>query len=133
MNILTAPQTQVENAVMIMVTEAIGDNLSISCVDGQKVYDQIAAAFHAGKNAIVSFKDAEDVTSAFLVIGHLYAEFPDFSGTVEQIESSLRVVDMEEIDADDLKYTIEEVKDYLKDPERWKAAARETFGKYYDE
>ncbi|MBC6481729.1 MAG: STAS-like domain-containing protein [Hormoscilla sp. GM7CHS1pb] len=130
MNILAAPQTQTENAVRIVVTEAIGDNLSISCVDGQKVYDQIAAAFHAGKNAIVSFKDAEDITSAFLAeaIGHLYAEFPE-----EQIESSLRVVDMEEIDADDLKYTIEEVKDYLKDPERWKAAARETFGEYYDE
>ena len=70
---------------------------------GITAFLQISAIFHAGKNAIVSFKDAEDITSAFLAeaIGHLYAEFPE-----DQIESSLRVVDMEEIDAIDLEDAI---------------------------
>ncbi len=129
MNILTAPQTQTENAVEIVVTEAIGDTICIASEDGQKVYDRIAAAFQAGKKVIVSFKDAEDITTAFLAeaIGYLYADFPE-----EQVESSLRIVDMQEIDAIDLEDAIYWVKEYIKDPQRFEAAAREAFGDYYE-
>lgn len=117
-----------EHTVKVVVTEAIGDTLCIASEDGKRVYQQIAAALQAGKKVIVSFRDAEDITSAFLAeaIGHLYAEFPE-----EKIASSLSIVDMKPDDAADLKYTIENVKEYLLDPERWKAAAIETFGNYY--
>ncbi|MFB2974511.1 STAS-like domain-containing protein [Aerosakkonema sp. BLCC-F183] len=128
MNYLTSDHPQTENTFKIVVTEVIGDNLCIASEDGQKVYDRIAAAFKEGKKVIVSFQDAEDITSAFLAdaIGNLYGEFPE-----EQIESSLSVIDMQPDDAADLECTIESVKEYLKDPERWKAAAREAFGDYY--
>ncbi|MGK7902152.1 MAG: STAS-like domain-containing protein [Hormoscilla sp.] len=128
MNILTAPQTKTENAVEIVVTEAIGDTICIASEDGQKVYDRIAAAFQAGKHAIVSFKDAEDITTAFFAsaIGQLYHVFPE-----KQVESSLRVVDIEEIDAIDLEDAIYWTKEYIKDPERYIAAAKEAFGDYF--
>ncbi|MBC6475592.1 MAG: STAS-like domain-containing protein [Hormoscilla sp. GM102CHS1] len=128
MNILTAPQTKTENAVEIVVTEEIGDTICIASEDGQKVYDRIAAAFQVGKKVIVSFKDAEDITTAFLAeaIAQLYHVFPE-----EQVESSLRVVDMEEIDAIDLEDAIYWTKEYIKDPERYIAAAKEAFGDYF--
>ena len=112
-----------------MVAEAIGDTICIASEDGQKVYDRIAAAFHAGKKAIGSFKDAEDITSAFLAeaIAQLYHVFPE-----EQVASSLKVVDRSEIDAIDLEDAIYWVKEYIKDPQRFEAAAREAFGGYYE-
>jgi len=128
MNILTAPHTQTENAVTLVVTEAIGDTICIASEDGRKVYDRIAAAFQAGKNAIVSFKDAEDITTTLVAeaIGQLYHVFPE-----EQVESSLRVVDIEEIDAIDLEDAIYWTKEYIKYSERYIAAAKEAFGDYF--
>ena len=130
MNSLTTfhPQTE-ENTVTIVVTEAIGDTICIASEDGLKVYEQIAAAFKEGKKAIVSFKDAEDITSAFLAdsIGQLYHKFPE-----ELVESNISVVDMQPIDREDLEETIYWIKEYIKDPERWIAAAREAFGEDYD-
>lgn len=128
MNFLTSLPPQTDNTVTINVTEVIGDTLCIASEDGQKVYAQIAAALQEGKQVIVSFKNGEDITSAFLAdaIGHLYAEFPE-----EKIESLVNVTDMEPDDAADLQYTIEDIKNYLEDPERWEAAAREAFGDFF--
>jgi len=128
MTSLITSHPQAEKAVKIFVTKAIGDNLCIACEDGQKVYDRIAAAFQEGKKVILSFQDGEDITSAFLAeaIGQLYENFPE-----AQIEASLTVVDIEPDDAADLQYTIEEMKEYLQDPEPWNAAALATFGDDY--
>ncbi|HEY9848178.1 MAG TPA: STAS-like domain-containing protein [Leptolyngbyaceae cyanobacterium] len=128
MSLLKSCEWESGNKVKIVVAEVIGDNLCIASEDGRKVYEKIANAFKEGKKAIVSFQDAEDVTSAFLAeaIGHLYAEFPE-----QQIASCLNVVDIEPDDAADLEDTIFWVKKYLEDPEKWEAAAREAFGEYY--
>lgn len=128
MSLLTSCECQSGNKVKIVVAEVIGDTLCIASEDGRKVYDKIANAFKEGKKVIVSFQDAEDITSAFLAaaIGHLYAEFPE-----QQIASCLNVVDIKPDDAADLEDTIYWVKKYLEDPEKWEAAAREAFGEYY--
>lgn len=53
MNSLASTHPQTENTVTIVVTDVIDDTLCIASEDGQKVYDQIAAAFKQGKNVIV--------------------------------------------------------------------------------
>ena len=130
MNILATPSPTTSATVTIAVTEVIGHNLCIASQDGEKVCEAIAAALRSGKKAIVSFKDGEDITPAFLAdaIGHLYALFPE-----EFLEENLRAIDLEPEDAEDLVDTIEDVKEYLSDPEAWKAAARATFGEDYYE
>ncbi|MBO1351549.1 MAG: STAS-like domain-containing protein [Hormoscilla sp. GUM202] len=130
MNILTTPTPTTSETVTIAVTEIMGHNLCIANVDGQKVCEAIAGALRSGKRVIVSFKDGEDITSAFLAdaIGHLYALFPE-----DFLEANLRAIDMEPDDAADLLDTIEDVKEYLQDPKAWEAAARATFGDDYYE
>ena len=54
MNSLTSSHPQSENAAKIVVTEVIGDTLCITSEDGQKVYQQIAAAFKEGKKVGVA-------------------------------------------------------------------------------
>jgi hypothetical protein len=56
MNSLTSSHPQSENAAKIVVTEVIGNTLCITSEDGQKVYQQIAAAFKEGKKVILGFK-----------------------------------------------------------------------------
>ncbi|MFH7025533.1 MAG: STAS-like domain-containing protein [Heteroscytonema crispum UTEX LB 1556] len=121
--------TQTENTVTICVTEVIGDQLCILCGDGKKVYEHIAKAFKQGKKVNLSFKNGEDITSAFLAEAfcQLYSNFPE-----EQIETSLRVVDIQPDDAVDLEYVISDVKDYLKDPQLFTDAVREAFGDVYE-
>ncbi|AKG24231.1 STAS-like domain-containing protein [Calothrix sp. 336/3] len=97
----------------IFVTEVTGDNLCIMCECGKKLYEHIAIAFNAGDNVILSFKDAEDLTSAFLAEAfyQLYAHFP-----AETIETSLQIVDIHPDDAMDINYVIRDVKEYLQNP-----------------
>ena len=130
MNIFKTPTPTTSDTVTIAVTEVIGHNLCIASQDGEKVCEAIAAALRSGKKVIVSFKDGEDITSAFLAdaIGHLYALFPE-----EFLAENLMAIDLEPDDAADLVDTIEDVKEYLSDPEAWKAAARATFGEDYYE
>ena len=112
----------------IYATQVMGHNFCIAVEDAEKVRDRIVAALNEGKKVIVSFKDGEDFTSAYLgeAIGRLYSIFPE-----ELVEESVRVTDMEPIEAEHLEYTLEEVKEYLKNPERWDAAALATFGEDY--
>ena len=130
MNILTTPTPRTSDTVTIAVTKVVGHNLCIASQDGEKVCEAIAAALRSGKKVIVSFKDGEDITSAFLAdaIGHLYALFPE-----EFLAENLMAIDLEPDDAADLVDTIEDVKEYLSDPKVWKAAARATFGDDYYE
>lgn len=129
MNSLTSTPNQTENTDTIVVTDVIGDTLCIAAQDGQKVYEQIAAAFKEGKNVIVSFKNGEDITSAFLseAIAQLYAKFSE-----KQIDASLTVIDIDPDDLADLGYVIRDMKEYLLDPQRFRDAAREAFGEDYE-
>ncbi|NER36169.1 MAG: STAS-like domain-containing protein [Oscillatoria sp. SIO1A7] len=137
MNILATPSPTTSATVTIAVTEVIGHNLCIASQDGEYAL-RSRSALRSGKKAIVSFKDGEDITPAFLADaillrrrfanGHLYALFPE-----EFLEENLRAIDLEPEDAEELVDTIEDVKEYLSDPEAWKAAARATFGENYYE
>ncbi len=65
-SITSSHHPQTESEVTIAVTEVIGDTVCIASLDGQKVFERIAAALKEGKKVTVSFKDAEDITPAFL-------------------------------------------------------------------
>ena len=128
MNVLTSIPVVTPDTETIYATEVMGHNLCIAVEDAEKVRDRIAAVLKEGKKVIVSFKDGEDFTSAYLAeaIGRLYSFFPE-----ELVEESVSVTDIEPVEREHLEYTLEEVKEYLKDPERWDAAALATFGEDY--
>ncbi|MBD2776319.1 STAS-like domain-containing protein [Iningainema tapete] len=128
MNSLTSTPNQTENTVTIVVTDVIGDTLCIACEDGQKVYEQVAVALRKGKSVVLSFKNGEDLTPAFLnlAIGQLYHWFPE-----EQIEASLRVIDIQPDDADMMEDVIRDTKKYLEDPQRFTYATLEVLGADY--
>lgn len=131
MNVLTSIPAVTPDTETIYATEVMGHNLCIAVEDAEKVRDRIIAALSEGKKVIVSFKDGIDFTSAYLgeAIGRLYSIFPE-----KLVEESVSVIDMEPVEAEHLLDTIEEVKEYLKNPERWDAAALATFGEdYFDE
>ena len=125
---LATTKTTVENAIKIMVVEIVGDNLCIASGDGQKVYEEIAVALRKGKNVILSFKNAEDITPAFLsrAIAQLYLTLPE-----EQIESCLSIVELEPEDEEFLEYVIRDAKEYLENPQRFAYATLETLGADY--
>jgi len=66
MTFLMPSNTQVKNAIAIFITNIIGDKLCIASEKYQRVCETIYADFWDGKNGILSFKDSEDITSAFL-------------------------------------------------------------------
>ena len=128
MNSITFSHPQAENTVTIFVTEVIGDNLCILCGSGNMLYETIADAFGKGQSVNLSFVDCEDITSAFLaeIFTQLYGNFSE-----EQIETYLRVVDIQPDDAEDLQYIIKDVKEYLKYPQRFRDAIISVLGEDY--
>jgi STAS-like domain of unknown function (DUF4325) len=128
MTSLTFSHRQTGNLVTIYVTEVIGDKLCIMCGSGKLLYERIAGAFDEGKKVVISFRDCEDITSAFLaeLFSQLYGNF-----TATQIEDSLCVVDMEPEDAEDLKYIIQDVKEFLNYPQRFRNAIVSVLGEDY--
>lgn len=113
------------DTITIVVTEAIGDTLCMVPDDGQKLYDLIAAAFKQGKNVILDCQNIEETTPGFFdsAIGQLYKHFSE-----DQIEASLSLVDADRNVAYDIKNAVYWTKEYLKDPQRFKEAAREFLG-----
>jgi len=81
--------------------------------DGQKIYDQIAAAFNQGQKVILSFRNLETLTWSvvFSAIAQLYENFPE-----EKIEKSLEFVDIRQDDLDLISEVVEVKNNYLKDP-----------------
>ncbi len=107
----------------ISVFEVVGSPLCVASNDGQKVYERLATAFHAGRRVALSFHNATILTSAFLnaAIGQLYGTFSE-----EQIRSLLKVEDVEPDDLPLLKRVVDTAKLYFKDPQRFDQAVRET-------
>lgn len=114
-----------DNTVTICVTDVLDDNFCVVCEDGKRVYEHVATALLAGKKVRLSFKDGKDMTSAFLAEAfyRLYANFPE-----AQIESCLSLTDIDLDDAADIECIIQDVKDYLNHPQRFKDAIIEVMG-----
>ena len=114
-----------ENIEEIRLTEIVGSDLCIASEDGQKVHDAIKKALQEEKKIRISFKDVDDLTSAFLnsAIGQLYGEFSE-----DDLKDSLAVSDVSREDLLLLKRVIQRAKEFFKDKKRFEMATRELLG-----
>jgi hypothetical protein len=114
-----------KNIEEIRLTEIVGSDLCIASEDGQKVHDAIKKALQEGKNVRISFKNVDDLTSAFLnsAIGQLYSEFSE-----DELKASLAVSDASPEDLLLLKRVIQRAKEFFMDKERFEVATRELLG-----
>jgi len=111
--------------VRIEVAALVGSGLCVASEDGDVVHEAIVPALKAGKRVEISFRDVEDVTSAFLnaAVGQLYGEFSE-----DTIRTGLSVVNMAQEDLQTLKRCVDRAKEYFKDPDRFHVAATESLG-----
>ena len=125
MNRFISLPTQNESTVTICVTDILGDRFCIVCEDGKRVYEHVATALRAGKKVHLSFRGGEDITSAFLAeaFSRLYTNFSE-----EYIENSLTFTDIDPDDAADIECVIQDVKDYLNNPQQFKNAIIQAMG-----
>lgn len=109
----------------IRLTEIVGSDLCIASEDGQKVHDAIKKALQEEKKIRISFKNVDDLTSAFLnsAIGQLYGEFSE-----DDLKCNLAVSDASHEDLLLLKRVIQRAKEFFKDKERFEMATRELLG-----
>jgi hypothetical protein len=114
-----------KNIEDIRLTEIVGSDLCIASEDGQKVHDAIKKALQEEKKIRISFKNVDDLTSAFLnsAIGQLYGEFSE-----DDLKDSLAVSDVSHEDLLLLKRVIQRAKEFFKDKERFEMATRELLG-----
>jgi hypothetical protein len=114
-----------KNIEEIRLTEIVGSDLCIASEDGQKVHDAIKKALQEEKKIRISFKNVDDLTSAFLnsAIGQLYGEFSE-----DDLKDSLAVSDVSHEDLLLLKRVIQRAKEFFKDKERFEMATRELLG-----
>ncbi|MBO1350310.1 MAG: STAS-like domain-containing protein [Hormoscilla sp. GUM202] len=99
--------------IEIFCERIVPTNESLAWHHGQKIYDQIAAAFNQGQRVILSFRNLERLTWSvvFKAIAQLYENFPE-----EQIEKSLEFVDIRQDDLELISEVVEVKKNYLKEP-----------------
>ena len=115
-----------EKLDVISLFEIVGDGYCTASEDGDKVYAAITAALRDGRRVRLSFKDVEDLTSAFLnsAVGQLYDKFSE-----EEIRESLLPPD--DASKDQLfllKRVVDRAREFFKEPERFRAATREVLG-----
>ena len=111
---------------IINLAKIAGGGLCIASDDGDKVHQAIIEAIKQGDKVILSFQGVEDLTSAFLnaAVGQLYGKYS---------EEELKVFMLPPVDASSedlalLKRIVERAKDFFRNPERYKQAAREVLG-----
>lgn len=109
----------------IDIFNLIGGALCIEADDGQIIYENIQKALSNGANIIISFRNIEMVTTAFLntAIGQLYRDH-----SKDEISSRISFEDI----SDDMKVKIKRVnqtaKLFYEDPERLQKTIEEVMG-----
>lgn len=112
--------------VTIRLVETVGSVHCSASEDGQKVYEQISKELTNNNNVIISFKEVEDLTTAFLnaAIGQLYKDYSE-----EELKQRLSVADYEQEDLIILKRVVDRAKGFFNNPEPHNAATSEILGR----
>lgn len=94
--------------------------------DGDKVYFVLKKALDEGKKIVISFKNVNKVTTAFLnnAIGKLYSEYDE-----SKIKESLSLEEMSDSNKVRLKRVVINAKNYFNNPDKM----RESIKKILDE
>ena len=111
--------------IRVSMFEVVGSPFCVAVDDGQKVYKHLDAALKANQKVVLSFHNVTALTTAFLTaaVGELYRTFSE-----EEIQSLLKVEDIEPDDLALLKCVVRDVKLYFKDPQRFNQVVREVMG-----
>jgi STAS-like domain of unknown function (DUF4325) len=114
-----------KNNITLSVFEIVGTPLCVASDDGQKVCGRITTGLKEGNNITVSFLKVSSLTAAFLnaAIGQLYGRFEE-----DQIQSQLKVKDMQPDDLALLKRVVDTAKQYFKDRKGFNKAVKDTLG-----
>ena len=114
-----------EKQLVINILEVVESAHCTSSEDGQKVYQLIQKALREGKRITLSFKNIEDLTSAFLnsAIGQLYNEFSDLD-----IKDHIAIADASQDDLILLKRVVNRAKEFFKNPDRFKKTTSDMLG-----
>jgi len=93
--------------------------------DGDKVFRALERGLKEEKQILISFKNVEKLTTAFLnnAIGKLYKDFDE-----EKIKQSLSVVELSDSGKVRLKRVVNNAKNYFKNPDRMRESIREILG-----
>src|SRR5882762_10393611 len=110
---------------LVSVYEVVGSPLCVAPDDGQKVFERIAGALREGKHVLLTFRNVDSMTSAFLnaAIGQLYGKFKE-----EEIRRLLSVQDIQKDDLALLKRVVDTAKEYFKDPQKVRGAIQSVTG-----
>lgn len=113
------------NEVKINVYNIVGYSDCTLPEDGDKVYIILEKALNENKKVLISFKNIDTLTSAFLnnAIGKLYATFEE-----NKIKDSLNIEDITNSGKVLLKKVVSTAKVYFKNPEKMRASVREILG-----
>jgi len=102
----------------ISVFDVVGSGICIASEDGQKLYNSIKTALVRGKNVYISFRDIANLSAAFLdaAIGKLCnGEF-----TNDEIRERIFLRDISQERVFLIRRTIQEAKEFYRDPGRFK-------------
>ena len=112
--------------VTIQIARVIGGGICVAASDGNKVHDEILAAFKAGNRVALSFQNVSRMTTAFLnaAVGQLYGEFSE-----EQLREMLAPpIHAEPWHLNRLKLVVDRAKVYFRDPKRAEKIFRDVTG-----
>jgi len=112
------------------ISSIVGGGLCVAASDGQKVFAEIEDAIRSGKKVCLSFQGVEDLTSAFLncAVGQLYGKYSE-----QEIRAKLSINE-NSVAPEDLrllKRVTDRAKDFFKNPDRFKVAAKNALGDDY--
>jgi len=93
--------------------------------DGDKVYMVLKRVLNEDKKALISFKNIDKLTTAFLnnAIGKLYNEYSQ-----DKIKNSLHLEDMKDSYKVRLKRVVINAKNYFNNPAKMKESIKEILG-----
>lgn len=111
--------------IKINIFNIVGQSNCTLPEDGDKVYETLEKALSENKKVLISFKNVEKLTSAFLnnAIGKLYSKFEE-----EQIKESLSTEDMSASGKVLLKRVVSTAKSFFKNPDRMKESIQKILG-----
>ncbi len=105
------------NEILINVVKITETNLCVSQEDGKKVYEKIKEVIISENIAVISFENADLITSSFLniAVGQLYNKEFDY----ELLKKLLKVINMSNNDKKLLQKVIDNAKLYYKNKENY--------------
>ncbi|MBR1235735.1 STAS-like domain-containing protein [Bradyrhizobium sp. AUGA SZCCT0182] len=112
--------------ITIQIASVVGGGICVAASDGNKVHDEILAAFKAHHRVELSFQNVTRMTTAFLnaAVGQLYGEFSE-----DQLRAMLAPpAHAEPWHLKRLKLVVDRAKTYFRDPKAATKAFREVTG-----